>query len=149
MTEPMHRPPAPQFIVVPLTGIQICRRLPLDHLRGDEGKEVWKTTRQWGDQPPLANPLLPLIRDHIACREAPEVNQTGWIACTAHDAAFFRLLEIGGSYFIDLAVDTQNGPGRAVHNRIECAVEAGIKFLDGAAIIWRPSSSKIPSSRRG
>lgn len=121
---------APEFIVVPLTGIQICRRLPLDHVRDDQGaRDIWKAAEQLGEKSALPNALLPLIAKYIACREDESVEKTRWIACAAHAALFFRLLHIGANYFIDMVVDTQSGAGRTANNKIPCIVESGMRFL--------------------
>ena len=44
--------PAPQFITVPLTGIQVCRRLPLRHL-SEAGLHwlAWRVAKSVGRAP--------------------------------------------------------------------------------------------------
>ncbi len=120
--------PAPQFIVVPFTGMQICRRIPLPQFTDQEMKLVWELARQLGKQPRVRNPLLALIRNHIACDYLAPDDCTGWIACDPNEAVFFRLLRLGPDYAIDLVIDTQNGAGRTAGNLVECFVETGVLF---------------------
>lgn len=120
--------PAPQFIVVPFTGIQICRRIPLPQFTDQEMKQVWETAQQTGEKPRVRNPLLPLIQKHIACDNLAPSDCTGWIACDPNEAVFFRLLRPGVDYAIDLVIDTQNGAGRTAGNRIKCLIESGLLF---------------------
>jgi len=116
---------APQFITVPLTGVQICRRVPLTVPR-DIADSVWAAAKQLAANPGK-NPCLPLIGTFIPCDQ--KVENTGWIACTAHEPVFFRLLRIGTEWFIDLVIDSQNGAGKLPQNRIDCVIETGFTFF--------------------
>jgi hypothetical protein len=119
-------PAAPQFIVLPLTGLEIHRRLPLVHLPETERAAVWKAALALKGKPPQPNALLPLIKDHIACDQALECSD--WFACSATDAVFFRLIRIGSDMAVDLVIDTQAGAGRMVNNRVECVMQSGMIF---------------------
>ncbi|MDW8267145.1 MAG: hypothetical protein RMJ52_17630 [Gemmataceae bacterium] len=115
---------APQFIVVPMTGLQICRRLPLVHLSEDQRATIWKTASFFSEKPPVRNPLLPIIQKHIACDQ--KVDASNWVACAPNEAVFFRLTRVGSDLFVDLALDTHNGAGRMVGNKVDCCVDTGI-----------------------
>jgi hypothetical protein len=117
---------APQFIVLPLTGLQIHRRLPLVHLAETERSVVWKAALALAGKPPQPNALLPLLRDHIACDRL--LQSSDWFACSSNDTVFFRLLRVGTDLAIDLVIDTQSGAGRMVNNRVECALQSGMMF---------------------
>ncbi len=117
--------PATQFIVLPLTGVQVCRRLPLRHL-GDEAEQAfaWKAAVAQSARSLSREPLTALVRDHVACDR--EVEASGWIACAPGEAAFFRLVRLGHEFAADLVVDTQNGGGRTPGNRIDCLLSGGV-----------------------
>jgi hypothetical protein len=126
----MNTAEAPQFIVVPLTGMQICRRLPLAHIERQPQTDrdaLWKTAKALGDKAVMKNAMLPIIARHIACDQ--NLDATGWIACSASEAVFFRLVRIGGAWAIDLVIDTQNDAGKLPYNRVDCVVETGMVFL--------------------
>ena len=118
----------PQFIVVPFTGIQICRRIPMPQFADQELKLVWDSAKKAGGKPKIDNPLLSLIQKHIACDPLDADDCTGWIACDPKEAVFFRLLRPGADYAIDLVIDTQNGGGRTAGNVIPCTVRSGTVF---------------------
>lgn len=120
---------APQFIVVPFTGMQICRRISLPQFNEQEFKQIWDAARQFAAKPRIRNPLLPLIQKHIACDNLAPSDCTGWIACAPNEAVFFRLLRLGADHAIDLVIDTQNGAGRTAGNHIKCLLETGMVFL--------------------
>jgi hypothetical protein len=117
--------PAPQFITCPLTGMQVCRRLPVTHLsqEGVAGR-VWRTAKFIGSLTQVKDKLTSLITDHIACDR--EVDASGWIPCALGESAFFRLLRLGHEYAIDLVIDTQVGGGRTPGNRIDCMINTGV-----------------------
>jgi hypothetical protein len=127
MIDPTSRPalPAPQFITVPLSGVQVCRRLPLRHLSEEAAQTfAWKTAKAQAARSLARDPLTTLVRDHVACDR--EVETTGWIACAQGEAAFFRLIRLGHEIAADLMIDTQNGGGRTPGNRVDCLVAGGI-----------------------
>ncbi len=117
--------PAPQFITLPLTGVQVCRRLPLRHL-GDEAAQAfaWKAALAESARSLARDRLTALVRDHVACDR--EVEASGWIACAPGEAAFFRLVRLGHELAADLVIDTQNGGGRTPGNRVDCLLNAGV-----------------------
>ena len=97
-------PAVPQFIVVPRTGIQMCRRVPLRHidLLPEAAKQtIWNAAQKVGVTP---------VGD-----ESP--------------AAFFRLVKIGASFYVALLIDTQAGGGSMVSNRVPCIVSHGTALL--------------------
>jgi hypothetical protein len=117
--------PAPQFITCPLTGLQVCRRLPVRHLsqEGVSGR-VWLAAKFRGAWAQLKDKLTSLVSDHIACDR--DVEASGWIPCAPGEPAFFRLLRLGSELAVDLVIDTQNSGGRTPGNRIDCMLNAGI-----------------------
>lgn len=137
-------PAVPQFIVVPRTGIQICRRLPLRHLDAlpeATRQAIWNAAQRSGVTPmgsgepgkPAARPkgaaanvLLPLVARY-ACVD--DMESTGWLACDEVNPAFFRLVKIGDAMHVDLMIDTQSGAGSMVSNRIPCIVSYGNAIL--------------------
>lgn len=140
-------PAVPQFIVVPRTGIQMCRRLPLSHIDRlpDAVKQaIWNAAQKMGVTPmgaptpgrmatlvttgkgPAANVLLPIVAKYACC---DDIETTGWLACDQSNAAFFRLVKIGASIYADLLIDTQAGGGAMVSNRIPCIVSQGTMLL--------------------
>lgn len=116
--------PAPQFITVPLTGIQVCRRLPLRHL-SEEAAQVfaWKAAAAQAKRSVQRDKLTALVRDHIACDR--DVEASGWVACAPGEAAFFRIVRLGHEFAADLVLDTQNGGGRTPGNRVDCLLTRG------------------------
>jgi hypothetical protein len=117
--------PATQFIIVPLTGVQVCRRLPLRHL-GDEAEQgfAWRAALAQSSRSLARDPLTVLVRDHIACDR--DVESSGWIACAPGEPAFFRLVRLGHELAADLVIDTQNGGGRTPGNRVDCLLTGGV-----------------------
>ena len=142
-------PSAPQFIVVPRTGIQLCRRVPLLHLDrmpDNIRQAIWTAAEQLGYKPGVApkqsklpslirrggrsgvnNPLLSLVAKYITCD--PNLEESGWLACDESNAAFYRLVRIGSETCVDLVIDTQSGGGSMVSNRIPCIVSYGTAML--------------------
>jgi hypothetical protein len=143
-----NKPSIPQFIVVPKTGIQICHRIPLQHidLLPDSIKQaIWNAADKIGVDPSnqgydrkisflvntkkkgaAANILLPLVAKYIHC---DEIESTGWLACDETNAAFFRLIKINSLFHVDVVVDTFSGAGAMVSNRIPCFVSFGTALL--------------------
>lgn len=138
-------PAVPQFIIVPRTGIQLCRRLPLRHMDQlpDAMKDkIWDAAQKIGfgsetdaepgrapakPKGPAANILLPLVAGYACVDEG--VESTGWLACDQTNPAFFRLLKVGSEWHVDLLIDTQSGGGSMVSNRIPCIVSYGTSLL--------------------
>jgi hypothetical protein len=117
--------PATQFIIVPLTGVQVCRRLPLRHLSDEtERAFAWKAALAQSARSLARDTLTGLVRDHIACDR--EVESSGWIACAPGEPAFFRLVRLGHELAADLVIDTQNGGGRTPGNRVDCVLAGGV-----------------------
>lgn len=141
-------PAVPQFIVIPRTGIQMCRRIPLRHvdLLPEATKEtIWNAAQKIGVTPmgtpvagklnsivnaiskrPDANILLPLVAKYACC---DDIETTGWLACDESNAAFFRLVKIGASFYADLMIDTQAPGVSMVNNRVPCVISYGTALL--------------------
>jgi len=120
----------PQFIVLPFSGMQICRRLMLPALPAPDKDAVWKALQaigyKGGGGKPANPAALRLIADHISCDLGLE--NTGWIAPDPKEMVFFRLVKIGTEFAIDLVVDTSSGAGRQTSNRIACFAQTGSMF---------------------
>lgn len=137
-------PAVPQFIIVPRTGIQLCRRLPLRHMDQLPAikEKIWDAAQKIGvgletdvdssqaaakPKGPAANILLPLVAGYACVDQGVET--TGWLACDQSNPAFFRLLKVGSEWHVDLLIDTQSGGGSMVSNRIPCIVSYGATLL--------------------
>lgn len=141
-------PAVPQFIVIPRTGIQMCRRIPLRHidlLPEGTKQSVWNAAQKIGVTPlgapetgklnsmvkaigkrPEANILLPLVAKYACC---DDIETTGWLACDETNAAFFRLVKIGASFYADLMIDTHAPGVSMVNNRVPCIISYGTALL--------------------
>ena len=118
---------AHQFTVMRLTGIQIYRRLPIIHLPEEVQQQVWDAALALKGTPPrIANELLSIVSDFVACDQFLE--SPDWIACSPTDGVFFRLLRVGTSLMVDLVIDTQSGAGRMERNLIYCVIDSGWPF---------------------
>jgi hypothetical protein len=125
MKKAKNRPAAVhQFIVLPYTGIQICRGFTVvlnngaPEARQQYIQELWRLAARFTRQQ-QRNEVLQLIRDHIACsQEMDEADRTDWIACDPNDFVYFRLTRGGTEVALDLVVDTHNGAGAQRHNKI-------------------------------
>ncbi|MAG56379.1 MAG: hypothetical protein CMJ83_08825, partial [Planctomycetes bacterium] len=112
-----------QFIVLPNTGIQICRGFPITPEHAGPFEEVWKQAEKAaGDQEGLE--VLRLVRSHIACNR--EVEATEWVACDPNEFVFFRLVRAGAELHLDMVVDTQNGAGAQPMNKMPVLLENGV-----------------------
>ncbi len=111
-----------QFIVLPNTGLQICRGFKLTALHEEQIEEVWRAAeRTAADQ--ANHEVVRLVREHVACNQALEA--TPWIAIHQNEFVYFRLTRTGQEVHMDLLVDTQNGAGAMVHNKIPVLVQSG------------------------
>lgn len=119
----------PQFIVVPFTGLQICRRVPLQQFKSlsKDGQDIlMKAGQLLSEKTKLLNPLTAIISKHIACDD--NIETTGWISLNQNDAAFFRLIRFNNYLSADLVIDTHSGPGRTDFNMVPCFIEGGNVF---------------------
>jgi len=112
-----------QLIVLPNTGIQICRdffvkpQYPWEKLQNLANKIYKKQAK---------NEIIQLIEAHIACnQEIADEDKTHWIACDPNEFVFFRLTRAGEEIHLDLVVDTQNGAGTQIKNKIPVLLETG------------------------
>ncbi|MEW6741939.1 MAG: hypothetical protein AB1486_04190 [Planctomycetota bacterium] len=120
------RQEAYHFIVLPKTGIQICRGFPLHLEPGVSNEEIWSLATRRA-QEHAREEVVRLIGEHIACNQ--ELEATGWIPCAKNEFVFFRVTRTGSELQLDLVIDTENGAGKQEKNRIDCILEGRLPFL--------------------
>ncbi len=120
-------PVVAQWIVLPRTGVQICRGLPLilpsasPQETTQQRNDIWRIARRMSRRQ-TAHELVRLIRDHIACRQPPEdTAHTDWLAL--ENGLFVRLLERGDGIQLELVLDTDTGPGSQAHTHIPVTLQ--------------------------
>ncbi len=126
MKPELLNPNAPQLIVLPNTGIQICRSFLVNLLSADTH---WKTLSKLAEQistQQAEHDVMQLIKEHIACDQKLGDNErTDWMACDLNEFVFFRLTRAGDDIHLDLVVDTQNGAGAQISNKVPVLLETG------------------------
>ncbi|MFO0980845.1 MAG: hypothetical protein U1E76_03685 [Planctomycetota bacterium] len=120
------RQEAYHFIVLPNTGIQICRGFPLQPDPGLSADELWQLAQRRA-QAFAREEVIRIVSAHIACNQ--ELEATGWIKCDLNEFVFFRLTRTGAELQLDLVIDTENGAGKQEKNRIDCVLESGVPLL--------------------
>lgn len=124
-TRPRTETGAWQFIVLPDTGLQICRGFPLSVPEKDRPK-LWEAAlrraRKQGEHEVLA-----LLTAHVACNR--ELNATPWLLCDPDEFVFYRQVRTGDEVALDLVVDTHNGAGSQERNKIPISLETGPAVL--------------------
>ncbi|OQY56587.1 MAG: hypothetical protein DRR08_01595 [Candidatus Parabeggiatoa sp. nov. 2] len=115
-----------QLIVLPNTGIQICREFATSLKPADQHWDKLKKLAAQVSTKQAKNEVIRLIKDHIACnQEIESADRTDWIACDINEFVFFRLTRTGEEIHLDLVIDTQNGAGAQVKNKIPVLLETG------------------------
>jgi hypothetical protein len=126
MKHELLNPNVPQLIVIPNTGIQICRGFLVNLMSADTH---WKTLSKLAEQiskQQAEHDVMQLIKDHIACdQRLGENDRTDWMACDLNEFVFFRLTRAGDEIHLDLVVDTQNGAGAQINNKVPVLLETG------------------------
>lgn len=113
------------WIVLPNTGIQICRNFPLPQGLVEHADRVFEAARKQASRF-TEHEVVRLVREHIACNR--DLEATDWIAADANEFVFYRLTKAGGELQMDLVIDTQNGAGSQAGNRIPLRLEGrGLK----------------------
>jgi len=112
-----------QFIVLPNTGIQICRNFTLpkeiDLKNGDIWKLAEKTAGKFKD-----NITIQILSEYIAVNK--DIKATGWIPCDIEndESSYFRLTNPETDiYYLDLVIDTKEGAGKVPTNKIDCLLK--------------------------
>jgi len=112
-----------QFIVLPNTGIQICRGCPVSTTDEMNQDKLWslaeKVARRFQDAE-----LVALLAGHSSVNR--DIPATGWIPCSPGERAYFRVTKTGENLSLDLLVDTCYGAARQYGNIIPCGVETGL-----------------------
>jgi hypothetical protein len=118
-------PNVPQLIVLPNTGIQICRGFFINLSADTHWKTLSKLAEQISKQQ-AEHELMRLIKEHIACdQQLGDNDRTDWMACDLNEFVFFRLTRAGNQIHVDLVVDTQNGAGAQINNKIPILLSSG------------------------
>lgn len=108
------------WIVLPNTGMQICRGFPIARAVIGEAEKVFEAARKLASKQPDSEALR-LIEEHIACNRG--LDATPWIQCDPNEFVFYRLRKAGGELQLDLVLDTCNGAGAQAGNRIPLRVD--------------------------
>ena len=115
-----------QFIVLPNTGIQICRGFKLTTLQPEAFNEAWKAAEAAGAEQ-NNDEVIRLVREHVACNQ--ELEATPWVSCNTNESIFYRLTRTGEELHLDLLVDTQSGAGAMAHNKIPILAQGGLAMF--------------------
>ncbi len=110
------------WIVLPNTGIQICRNFPIATALVQEAEKLFESASKLAGKQ-TENEVLRLIDEHIACNR--DLEATPWIQADPNEFVFYRLTRAGGELQLDLVIDTLNGAGAQAGNRIPLRVEGG------------------------
>lgn len=128
-----------QFIIVPNSGIQILRRLPIEFSNSIKqsailAKELMiKTSLSLKDRLD-ENPLTPLLSKFISSDNiAPQDELTGWRSYDNSLPVFYRLYRIGSEIYVDIVIDS-NCPELSVNNTIPLQIQSGIKYLNSKSL---------------
>jgi hypothetical protein len=115
-----------QFIVLPNTGIQICRGFPAPRELIPSLEDAWKLAQKKASEQ-RNHQVVQLVREHIACNR--ELEATEWAACDPNEFVFFRLVRAGAELQLDILIDTQNGAGAQTRNKIPILLENGMPLF--------------------
>ena len=114
----------PQFIVLPKTGMQICREIALPaSVRAD-----FDTLKKFVDsvaRTQAEDAIVQLVNEHAAC-DCNNFRHTNWISVDQRDRIFFRLVEVGSETQLELLVDTTHGAGAQNGNRVPITLQDAI-----------------------
>jgi hypothetical protein len=128
MTSSAADPQSYHWIVLPNTGVQICRGFPIAGAVQDTAEKLFEAARkQAGKQQAGENTeALALVDEHIACNR--ELEATPWLQADPNEFVFYRLRKAGGELQLDLVIDTCNGAGAQAGNRVPLRVGEGGRF---------------------
>jgi len=115
-----------QFIILPNTGIQICRNFTLSKEIDLNKADLWelaiRTSEKFKDRE-----TIKVLSEHISVNQG--IKATGWIPCDKNndEFVFFRMTNPERNvYFLDLVIDTKIGAGKMFKNKIHCILEKRI-----------------------
>lgn len=118
------------WIVLPYTGIQICRGFPIARALYQDAEKVFASARRQADKQSGSNgpgnEALRLIDEHIAVNR--ELDSTPWIQTDPNEFVFYRLRKAGEELQLDLVIDTCNGAGSQAGNRIPLKIGEDRRF---------------------
>lgn len=115
-----------QFIILPYTGLQICRGFPLARTLRKNSERIWEIGQKYAARF-AGNETIRIISDHIAINR--QLEATGWIPCNEQEQVYFRLTKAHSEICLDLLIDTRQGAGKQYKNKIHCLLEEGFSFM--------------------
>ncbi len=111
-----------QFIVLPYTGLQICRGFPLSRTIKRDKDKIWQLGQKEAANH-ANNETIRILSEHLAVNRNLEA--TGWIPCAPNENVYFRLSKTHTEVLLDLLIDTRHGAGKQFKNKIHCMVQEG------------------------
>ncbi|MBK8974998.1 MAG: hypothetical protein IPM29_03660 [Planctomycetes bacterium] len=114
------------WIVLPNTGVQICRGFPIARSVRDDAEKLFDAAHRQASRQPDPTEALRLIDEHIACNR--EIDATPWLQADPNEFVFHRLRRAGGELQLDLVIDTCNGAGSQAGNRVPLRVGEPSRF---------------------
>ncbi|MCP4697942.1 MAG: hypothetical protein GY862_13980, partial [Gammaproteobacteria bacterium] len=119
-----------QWIVLPNTGIQICRDFSSAIGSADAHWEYLRKLAAKTAKKQAKNEVLRLVDSYIACnRDIGKNDRSDWIACDPGEFVFFRLTRAGQEIHLDMVIDTRNGIGAVSGKKIPVLLENRLFFL--------------------
>ncbi len=115
-----NRPSSYHWIVLPNTGVQICRGFPIAGSLEQEAERLFESATKLANKQ-TESEALRLIEEHIACNQ--DLDATPWVQCDPNEFVFYRLRRAGGELQLDLVMDTCNGAGAQAGNRVPLRVD--------------------------
>jgi hypothetical protein len=124
---PLNDDTSYQFIVLPYTGLQICRGFPLSKSVKRDSTKLWNIGLKNAEK--FANDeTIRILSEHLAINR--NLNATGWIPCSVGENVFFRLTRAHSEeVLLDLLIDTRHGAGKQFKNKIPCILEEGFSLF--------------------
>ncbi len=115
-----------QFIVLPKTGMQVCRSFPLPNLLQNEFAKLQSAIEKIS-RSQAEHEIVRLVEEHVTCDR--DVKHTPWIAVDTNDYMFYRLTQVGVECHLEMMVDTMSGAGAMVLNKIPVLLQTGLPKL--------------------
>lgn len=134
-----------QFIVLPNTGLQICRGFPLEQRTEEEYTSSWQAACRLADSF-QDHPDIKLISDNLAVND--QFESSGWIVEDEENMVYFRMTRASEDAVptLDIVIDTRRAAGRSVGNLIHLMI--GRRFFEETvATIYVDDPKKAGGSR--
>ncbi|MCC5850350.1 MAG: hypothetical protein JJU29_19870 [Verrucomicrobia bacterium] len=114
-----------QFVVVPNTGLQICRNIPPSRMFTDNAESLWKKACNAKDTSSVDH-VVRLLKENLSVYQAEPGETTPWIRCDPNEDIFWRMIKRANTYSLDIVVDTNHGAGKQYKNKILCELKGGV-----------------------